>query len=447
MATFLSADLNNAKLAQMQGIAQVKEYEAAIKQSSAAIKELRPQVSAASSLQSQLATDTQRAALSLSGEREDLNRARVELDAIRDVSAKAGEALGGIAINQDLVTAASQRMAANLAAAKARIEGLSVAKTGGGQTTAGSVAVDVEALNAQRRATLEARREWVNAQGDVKALAQQMRTAEVPTQELGAAFGAAQAKARLAKLEYEAQRQALVALGGSARSSFTELGQGTSQVAAASGAALNAQRALAPAIRQTGSAAGDAANKGNAFGFALGNIEKNSRQTLSLAQRLRGEILSLTASYIGFQAALGQVSGATDAFRQLEAVQNRLGAVYDQNGGKVASEIQFLQQQADRLGISFSTLSDEYGKFAIAAKAANFTSEDTRRIFLSVAEASRVNKLSAEQTSGVFLALTQMISKGKFLRKNCGGSWVIASPVRSTSLLRQSASRRPNSTR
>ena len=59
-------------------------------------------------------------------------------------------------------------------------------------------------------------------------------------------------------------------------------------------------------------------------------------------------------------------------------------------------------------------LADNYGKFAIAANQANFSQQATRDIFLSVAEAARVNKLSMDQMNGTFLAIEQIISKGKF---------------------------------
>src|SRR5690606_13287435 len=54
-----------------------------------------------------------------------------------------------------------------------------------------------------------------------------------------------------------------------------------------------------------------------------------------------------------------------------------------------------------------------YSKFSVAANAANFTVEETRKVFTAVAEAARVNKVSVKDMSGVFLALQQMISKGK----------------------------------
>ncbi|MGO7673852.1 tape measure protein [Rhizobium ruizarguesonis] len=394
---FIAADMPAQKAAQAQINQQIREYENAVKQSADAIKGLRPQISSASSLQNQLGNEVTRTASALTTEREVLGQARTELTAIRGVSAQAGEALGNVAITQDAVSAAAQRMGANLAAAKARIEGLSNVKIAAPSTTSPAAAggVDVQALTAQRRAVLEARREWVAAQSDVKALAQQMRAAEAPTAELGAAFGAAQAKANLAKAAYQGQREALANLGGSARSSFRELGR------------------IAPAVQQTSTSMASASVQTSAFSRALAGIGKENTQTLSTLQSLRGEILSLTASYIGFQAAIGQIGGAVDSYKQLEAVQSRLGSVFNQDTGRVATEIGFLREQADRLGIAFGTLAGDYGKFAVAARAANFTSADTRKIFLSIAEAARVSQLSSEEASGVFLALTQMISKGK----------------------------------
>ncbi|RWY67876.1 hypothetical protein EHI46_26285 [Rhizobium leguminosarum] len=401
---FIAADLPAQKAAQAQINQQIREYENAVKQSADAIKGLRPQISSASSLQNQLGNEVSRTGAALTSEREVLGKARTELASIRGVSAQAGEALGNVAITQDAVSAAAQRMSANLAAAQARIEGLSNVKMAAPSTTpVAAGGVDVQALATQRRAVLEARREWVAAQSDVKSLAQQMRAAEAPTEALGAAFGAAQAKANLAKTAYQEQRDTLAKLGGSARSSFRDLGR------------------IAPAVQQTSTSMASASVQTSAFSRALAGIGKENTRTVSTLQSLRGEILSLTASYIGFQAAIGQIGGAVDSYKQLEAVQSRLGSVFNQDTGRVATEIGFLREQADRLGIAFGTLAGDYGKFAVAARTANFTFADTRKIFVSVAEAARVNQLSVEETSGVFLALTQMISKGKISAEELTG--------------------------
>lgn len=152
---------------------------------------------------------------------------------------------------------------------------------------------------------------------------------------------------------------------------------------------------------------------GRGGGNFFGSINAGGRESLSLYQRLRGEVLALTAAYVGFYGAIQNIGGVIDAYRTMEAAQNRLGAVFAQDSGKVANELSWIERQAKRLGIEFGTLSDQYSKFAVSAQAANISNEDTRRIFMSVAEAGRVNKLSLEDMNGVFLALTQMIQKGR----------------------------------
>lgn len=166
--------------------------------------------------------------------------------------------------------------------------------------------------------------------------------------------------------------------------------------------------------------AGEAASRGllqagrSAFNMrtALAAFYGDSRKALSLMQRLRGEVLSLTASFVGFYAVINSGRSVFDAFAQMEAAENRLGAAFSQDTRSVTSELGYLNNEASRLGISFDTLSDNYSKFLISAKAANFTTQETRTIFRQVSEASRVLKLNNEQITGVLTALTQIAGKG-----------------------------------
>lgn len=173
-------------------------------------------------------------------------------------------------------------------------------------------------------------------------------------------------------------------------------------------------------------------------GGLFGGAARESRQAMSVFQRLRGEILSLATAYAGLYGTIGNIGSVITAYQKMEAAQNRLGAVFNQDAGAIRNELGWLERQAGRLGIGFDVLSSEYSKFAVAAKAANFESEATRKIFLKVAEAGRVNKLSMEQMSLIFLALQQMISKGKIqseeLRRQLGdqlpGAFNIMSTLR-----------------
>ena len=211
-----------------------------------------------------------------------------------------------------------------------------------------------------------------------------------------------QARSRWQTLTAEVQRLN----GVYASSGGEQIAAELRQVATAANLAEKEFREAAAALKQMETA-------GNRGGGMFAGINASGRESLSLYQRLRGEVLSLTAAFVGFYGAIQNIGGVINAYRTMEAAQNRLGAVFAQNQQLVANELNFVERQAARLGIEFGTLSDQYSKFAVSAQAANISGEDTRKIFLSIAEAGRVNKLSLEDMNGIFLAVTQMIQKGR----------------------------------
>ena len=145
---------------------------------------------------------------------------------------------------------------------------------------------------------------------------------------------------------------------------------------------------------------------------AFNRLYGDSRKSLSLTQRLRGEVLSLIAAYGGFYGVVNLLGQVLGAYQKLEAAQARLNVANGGNLDKSAEDMDFLRRTADRLGVDLGTLAQEYSKFSIATLGTNLAGEKTRKIFLSVAEAARVNRSSNEELSGVFVALTQIVSKG-----------------------------------
>jgi tape measure domain-containing protein len=73
----------------------------------------------------------------------------------------------------------------------------------------------------------------------------------------------------------------------------------------------------------------------------------------------------------------------------------------------------FLSKISVAYGLDILTLTERYIKFRAAAQQSNITAQDTMRIFDSVAKAAAVLGLKTDEVNGVFLALEQMISKGK----------------------------------
>ena len=264
------------------------------------------------------------------------------------------------------------------------------------------------ALRQQREEIERARQAWKALEDDVRRQAVAMRQTEQPTKAQAEALRQTVAAARAAKDETRNLEAALARLQGSMRSSFSEWERGSQSI-----------RRYAQAVRSIP----EAPRSSGWTGF-FGAFNNGSRQSLSLVQRLRGELLSLATAYLGLYQAINQVGGVITAYQKLEAAQNRLGVVFEQNASATAKELGFLERQAARLGIEFGLLSDQYSKFAVAARTANFSIASTREIFMSVAESGRVAKLSADQMGGIFLALEQMISKGKIqseeLRRQLG---------------------------
>lgn len=184
-----------------------------------------------------------------------------------------------------------------------------------------------------------------------------------------------------------------------------------SRVEAQQQRATQRSRALGSAAMQTGMGFRQGAAGANSMRDALRRFYGEGRRALSITQRLRGEVLSLATSYVGFFAAFQGLGSTIQALQALEGATSRLNAVFDGDFDAVNNELDFLRRNADRLGIEFGTLADQYTRFAAATKNTPIE-DDTRRIFLAVAEAGRVNNLSIEQLNGTLNALSQIASKG-----------------------------------
>lgn len=298
-------------------------------------------------------------------------------------------------------------------------------------------------LDLQRRAMLEAKREYVGLTQAATALAGEIRTSEAPTQEMAQRFELLKARAAAAKAEYLEQRQALELLGRAYRAAGTDLSSlqaaqaRFAQVQQQSGAAIAAsrgslaqqttqinrlieqtRRATAENERLNGSfragsgALSSAASSTSTLSQAYRQLYGDSRQALSFTQRLRGEVLALIAAYGGLFGVIDLLNRTVQAYQTLEAAQARLNVANEGDIAQSAQDLDFLRRSANRLGVDLGTLANEYSKFAIATQGTNLEGQATRRIFLAVSEAARVNRASQEQLAGTFVALTQIVSKG-----------------------------------
>ncbi len=145
---------------------------------------------------------------------------------------------------------------------------------------------------------------------------------------------------------------------------------------------------------------------------AFAKFYGNNRIQLSLLQRLRTELHGLVLAYGGLFAIVGGITKVIGSFITIQKAENRLRSVVGDDSRLIGQELEFIRRNAERLGAEFGVLSNEYTKFSIATKNTRLEGQKTRDIFVSVAEAARVNGADNEGLAGTFLALTQIVSKG-----------------------------------
>lgn len=149
------------------------------------------------------------------------------------------------------------------------------------------------------------------------------------------------------------------------------------------------------------------------------SLKSMQMQVLTFAAALGAGGLSLT----GFLTSLIQTARETS--RVTTALKNVSGGA-----ANYAKSQQFLLDMAKKYGIELLALTGNFAKFTAAASNAGVAMSDQKKIFESISRASVAFGLTAEDTNLTFLAITQMMSKGKIsseeLRRQLGERLPIA---------------------
>lgn len=267
-----------------------------------------------------------------------------------------------------------------------------------------------EAMNRLNTVARETATEYRNQQNILRELRASLQTAASDTSELAAK-----------------QKQFVTAVEGGAAAltrvtqEITQAGNASNRIIAANEKAARSYRQVATEAKTTEAATNQLAQANDRAAQSYNRQANASRQSMSYVQRLRGEVLSLVSAYGGIYGVISILNQAVQAYQKLEAAQSRLNAIFRGDQGAQAQELDFIRRNADRLGIEFGALADEYTKFAAATKNTNIEGQKTRDIFLAVAEAGVVNKLSIDDMNGIFRALIQIASKGKVQLEELSG--------------------------
>lgn len=123
--------------------------------------------------------------------------------------------------------------------------------------------------------------------------------------------------------------------------------------------------------------------------------------------------ISASATVAGMKVISASIKEMISDLYAASAQAERLKIGLDfASSGRGISELYYLRGVTKDLGLEFNSTSQAYMGFQAAAKGTALEGDKAKKIFESIASASAVMGLSADQSSGVLLALQQMISKG-----------------------------------
>ena len=139
----------------------------------------------------------------------------------------------------------------------------------------------------------------------------------------------------------------------------------------------------------------------------------SGRKSLSVFQRIRGQLLGLAAAYVGVYQAIHVIGDAIDAVNRNQSLKIGLLTANSGDAVKAADDYKFLRQETERLGIVFDDVAPKYANMLIAAKDVGISAKQTRELFSNVAQSVAAGNLSIDDAEGVFRAVVQVMGKAR----------------------------------
>lgn len=143
------------------------------------------------------------------------------------------------------------------------------------------------------------------------------------------------------------------------------------------------------------------------------NFKRGTNQVKSAFKSMQMQILTFAAALGAGGIGLSNfVSRFIDVARETNRVTTALKNV---SGGmaRYADNQRYLLDLAKKYGLEINALTANYAKFTAAASISGMSMMDQRKVFESVSRACTAFSMSADDSNGVMLALSQMMSKGK----------------------------------
>lgn len=210
---------------------------------------------------------------------------------------------------------------------------------------------------------------------------------------------------------------------------LTAANQTVAQMAAAMTSAVSAVQAAAKAQSDATKSAQDLARSFQSAGEQVRTFSTAAQMVSVASKESAAGVKAMSDAGGGLATTMGLAVRGVQAFMAMQVVswsKEAASALYAASASAErlrisldfssavgsAAEIAYLRKATSDLGLAFDSTAKAYQQFSAAARGTALEGEKARSIFESVAKASAVMGLSADQTSGVLLALQQMISKG-----------------------------------
>lgn len=130
------------------------------------------------------------------------------------------------------------------------------------------------------------------------------------------------------------------------------------------------------------------------------------------AESFSGSMKNLAKSYLSVYTIIEGSRSLFKAGKDFDSLKAAMLAASD-SAENAKANLSFVKEEAQRLGVDVIAAGNGFNKIGAAAKQAGFSVEQTKEIFSAASEASRTFGLNAERTNLVYLAFSQILSKGK----------------------------------
>ncbi len=168
----------------------------------------------------------------------------------------------------------------------------------------------------------------------------------------------------------------------------------------------------------TGNLARNLDQVGNEAGGAALKVDQLDKELDSLGKR--GPALNSVATAIQALAASLVVQAFINANVEAEKFTRTLTLLTGSTTA-AAEEFEFVKRISNELGLEIAVTAGAYASLTAATNGTNLQGEATRTIFEAVSRAMAALGRSSEETSGAFLAITQIVSKGRVSLEELSG--------------------------